>query len=182
MDTARNVLEALHRKAVLSVLPMPLKTAAKRQLKPKNRRPNETYKLKKGGAHVQTNLRRAKTMTADYRCIPISRRMLSDIATPVQVLKLLKSISRHCYLMESLEDSDKWGRYTFLVYDPKLELTCQNGTVHISAGTELTKEATSPDSYLRKTEKYSSAQGRELWRTACRKRNIRNALIKPKQS
>ena len=46
----------------------------------------------------------------DYRCIPVSRRILSDIATPIQVLRILKSVSRHCYMLESLEDADKWGR------------------------------------------------------------------------
>lgn len=94
-------------------------------------------------------LEEAKEIAADYRCIPISRKILSDIATPVQVLKILKSVSRHCYLLESLEDSAQWGRYTFLGYDPRLELTCQNGIVRISAGTELTKEGENPDRYIR---------------------------------
>ena len=34
-------------------------------------------------------------------------------------------------MLESVEDSQKWGRYTFLGYDPLLEFTCQNGIVTI---------------------------------------------------
>ncbi|WP_269477167.1 anthranilate synthase component I [Hominibacterium faecale] len=95
-------------------------------------------------------LEEAKKLADDYRCVPVSRRILSDIATPIQVLRILKSVSRHCYMLESLEDTDKWGRYTFLGYDPKLELTCENGTLHIKSGTDITVENSSPDAYIRR--------------------------------
>lgn len=95
-------------------------------------------------------LEEAKKMAGEYRCIPVSRKLFSDIATPMQVLRVLKSISRHCYMLESLEDADKWGRYTFLGYDPRLELTCTDGTVHIQSGTDVVIENTDPDAYIRK--------------------------------
>lgn len=91
----------------------------------------------------------AKAIAAEYRCVPVSRRIMSDIATPIQVMRILKSVSRHCYMLESLEDSDKWGRYTFLGYDPKLELTCVNGTVTISGATKIVEENSSPDKHIR---------------------------------
>ena len=34
-------------------------------------------------------------------------------------------------MLESIEDKDKWGRYTFLGFDPLLEFTCQDGEVNI---------------------------------------------------
>ena len=98
----------------------------------------------------KSTLEEAKKLADDYRCVPVSRRILSDIATPIQVLRILKSVSRHCYMLESLEDTDKWGRYTFLGYDPKLELTCENGTLHIKSGTDITVENSSPDAYIRR--------------------------------
>ena len=67
----------------------------------------------------------------EFKCIPISYELFSDIATPVEVLKILKAISNHTYMLESVEDSQKWGRYTFLGFDPLLEFTCQNGVVTI---------------------------------------------------
>ena len=67
----------------------------------------------------------------EYRRIPISYELFSDIATPIEVLKILKGISDHTYMLESVEDAQKWGRYTFLGYDPLLEFTCQNGVVTI---------------------------------------------------
>ena len=34
-------------------------------------------------------------------------------------------------MLESVEDSKKWGRYSFLGFDPLLEVTCQNGVVNV---------------------------------------------------
>ena len=43
-----------------------------------------------------------------YKRIPISYELYSDIATPIEVLSILKSVSNHCYMLESVEDSQKW--------------------------------------------------------------------------
>ena len=59
-----------------------------------------------------------------FRKIPVSREIYSDIRTPVETLKVLQGVSSHCYMLESVEDKKQWGRYTFLGYDPSLELTC----------------------------------------------------------
>ena len=67
----------------------------------------------------------------EYKRIPVAYEMYSDIATPIEVLRILKEISKHCYMLESVEDSQKWGRYSFLGFDPLLEFTCQNGRVQI---------------------------------------------------
>ena len=75
----------------------------------------------------------------DYKRIPISYELFSDIATPVEVLRILKGISNHCYMLESIEDAEKWGRYSFLGFDPLLEFTCQNGVVQIKGDADFNK-------------------------------------------
>ena len=75
----------------------------------------------------------------EYRRIPISYELYSDIATPIEVLRILKGVSNHTYMLESIEDSQKWGRYTFLGYDPLLEFTCQNGVVKIKGDCDFEK-------------------------------------------
>ena len=74
-----------------------------------------------------------------YKRIPIAYEIYSDIATPIEVLRKLKKISKHTYLLESVEDSKKWGRYTFLGFNPLLEFTCQNGVVKIKGDEEFKK-------------------------------------------
>ena len=78
-----------------------------------------------------TTLEQAKQMADGYKVVPISREILSDTVTPMEVLRILKGVSKHCYMLESVENQEVWGRYTFLGYDPKLEITCMNGEMCI---------------------------------------------------
>ena len=89
---------------------------------------------------------RAIAAAGDYNVLPVSGEILSDICTPIEALKILKNISTHCYLLESAQPSEKWGRYTFLGLDPKMEITCRNGVM--KAG-ELTFETQDPSQTLR---------------------------------
>ena len=58
--------------------------------------------------------------TGQYGVIPLSMELYSDSTTPIQILKTLKKVSRHCYLLESAKADEKWGRYTFLGYQPQI--------------------------------------------------------------
>ena len=84
--------------------------------------------------------------TGKYQVRPVSCEMLSDFTTPIEVMKILKNVSTHCYLLESAQANEKWGRYTFLGYDPKLEITCKDGVM--KAG-NLTIRTENPSDYLR---------------------------------
>ena len=81
-----------------------------------------------------------------YQTAPVSMEILSDSRTPIEVLRILKHVSTHCYLLESVANQEKWGRYTFLGYDPKLEVTCLNGRMKIGA---LSFETNDPGRYIR---------------------------------
>ena len=81
-----------------------------------------------------------------YRTAPVSTEILSDVKTPIEVLKILKNISGHCYLLESVSESGGWGRYTFLGYDPSMEITCLDGKM--KAGS-LSFETRDPGSHIR---------------------------------
>lgn len=68
-------------------------------------------------------------VTGNYNVLPVSCEILSDICTPIGAMKILKNKSSHCYMLESAWQDEKWGRYTFLGFDPKLEITCINGVM-----------------------------------------------------
>ncbi len=77
---------------------------------------------------IQPTLEEAKKYAdAGYNLVPVCYEMLSDIITPIQLLKKLKAANEHCYILESVENQELWGRYTFLGYHPKLDITCTNG-------------------------------------------------------
>ena len=96
-------------------------------------------------------LEEAKKLT-NYSVIPIKREILSDIKTPIEVLRILKNVSRHCYILESVENQEKWGRYTFLGYDPELEISCLDGELtvkNVRTGEVETKHTAHPADYIR---------------------------------
>ena len=97
---------------------------------------------------IRPTLDEVKTIAAagSYNVLPVSCEILADICTPIEALKILKNVSTHCYLLESAQPSEKWGRYTFLGLDPKMEITCRNGVM--KAG-ELTFETQNPSQVLR---------------------------------
>ena len=117
---------------------------------PSAEEPGEFLFLQKGEAamKIQPTLDEVKTTAAAgrYDVLPVSCEILADICTPIEALKILKNVSTHCYLLESAQPSEKWGRYTFLGLDPKMEITCRNGVM--KAG-EITFETQNPSQVLR---------------------------------
>ena len=81
-----------------------------------------------------------------YKVLPVSCEILSDICTPIEAIKILKNVSTHCYMLESVAEKEKWGRYTFLGFDPKMEITCVNGEMR--AG-NIKFKTDDPSAYLR---------------------------------
>ena len=79
----------------------------------------------------------------EYGVIPVSAEMYADICTPMEALRILKKVSSHVFLLESADADKRWGRYSFLGYDPLLEITCLDGTVKIK--TSLTTQTTGDD-------------------------------------
>ena len=53
-------------------------------------------------------------------------------------------------MLESAEADKKWGRYTFLGFDPTVEITCQNGVMHIKSGIDVTEEVSHPGDVIRR--------------------------------
>ena len=81
-----------------------------------------------------------------YGRIPVSCEILSDVRTPIEVLRILKGVSRHCYMLESASEHQTWGRYSFLGFDPGMEITCRSGL--FKAG-DTQVETDDPGAYIR---------------------------------
>lgn len=101
---------------------------------------------------IYPTLEKAKEIlsSGEYKRIPIKMELCSDMVTPMMVIKRLKKVSKHCFMLESAEASKKWGRYTFLGYDPVLEFTCENGQVNIKSGINIKENTNNPGKFIRK--------------------------------
>ncbi len=67
-----------------------------------------------------------------YNYVPVKRELFSDICTPMQALKRLKAVSDHVFMLESVEEQENWGRYTFLGFNPRQCLTCTDGHLTVT--------------------------------------------------
>ena len=94
-------------------------------------------------------LQEAKDLAKGYQVVPICKEIMADIKTPIEVMRILKGVSSHCYMLESVENQEKWGRYTFLGYDPKMEITCTNGRILVN-GEEIREKVNHPEDYIKK--------------------------------
>ncbi len=81
-----------------------------------------------------------------YNVVPISFEILSDFITTIEAMRILKNVSTHCYMLESAQANETWGRYTFLGFDPKLDITCVDG--EMKAG-NLKFKTDDPSAHLR---------------------------------
>ncbi len=101
---------------------------------------------------IRPSLDELKNMNLEgFRVAPVSCELLSDFTTPIETLRVLKGASAHAYMLESAQAQETWGRYTFLGYEPKMEISCINGEMRVvTDGNETEKFHTdNPSEYLR---------------------------------
>ncbi len=82
----------------------------------------------------------------EYKKMPVCSEMLSDIRTPIETMRIFMNVSKHCYMLESAGDNERRGRYTFLGYEPKSDITCVSGRVKVNGKWVRGAE---PKSYIR---------------------------------
>ena len=101
---------------------------------------------------------KALAATGNYDVVPVSCEILSDFTTPIETMRILKNVSSHCYMLESAQAHETWGRYTFMGFDPKMEITCIGGTMNGVLDAGMMKYVTgNPSGYLREVlSKYKS--------------------------
>lgn len=76
------------------------------------------------------------------------------------VFRALRGVDNHVFLLDSADDEARTGRYTFLGYDPKLELTCLRGSTTIRSGTTITLDGR-PHEHIRRVLSENKSPRRE---------------------
>lgn len=128
----------------------------------RNQARNQKCSQARTEARSETSIDALKAFAADgrYRQAPLVRYIQLD-TSPVDVLRQLKRISSHSFLLESADlssrkspdlssrksaDLGSRGRYSFLGFDPKLEIYCKQG--HMRVG-DLEIETDNPAQVIR---------------------------------
>ena len=69
-------------------------------------------------------LEKFEKYVADYDVIPVKKEIYADLVTPIALLQKIAAKKKRFYLLESVEGGEKWGRYSFLGYDPVMRVSC----------------------------------------------------------
>ena len=91
-------------------------------------------------------LEKIEKYVADYDVIPVKKEIYADLVTPIALLQKIAAKKKRFYLLESVEGGEKWGRYSFLGYDPVMRVSCFRDKVEIEEKGEK-KTITTNDSF-----------------------------------
>lgn len=98
---------------------------------------------------IKPDRNQIELMAKDYNIIPVCKEIYADVITPITLLRKLSKISQKYYLLESIEGGEKWGRYSFLGFDPLVHVICKSGEVIIENGEKRTVKTKRPYHILR---------------------------------
>ncbi len=65
--------------------------------------------------------------------VPVYRTIISDLDTPLTLFAKICTDKQHSFLFESMEGGEKWGRYSFIGFDPLLTFESFDSEVKITS-------------------------------------------------
>ncbi len=105
--------------------------------------------MKEEKRKVKPSYEEVKELSEKYKTIPLYTKFKADVTTE-EVVERLKNVSSHCFMLESSEDAKHWGRYTFIGFDPKAEVTCKDGAIKVTDEDGVMRYEGDPRPYIRK--------------------------------
>ncbi len=66
------------------------------------------------------------------RLVPVSSQIVADLDTPLTLFAKVADHHSHAFLFESMEGGEKWGRYSFIGFDPLVTFTSSGDVVEIN--------------------------------------------------
>lgn len=81
-----------------------------------------------------------KNLLSSYKTVPVFYEMLIDSCTPVGLFAALKEKYGNCFILESVDNTDQWGRYSFIGINPKMEVRIFGDEAEIIEGDRSEKK------------------------------------------
>ena len=69
---------------------------------------------------------------ATAKLIPVCTEIIADLDTPLTLFAKIADAHSHIFLFESMEGGEKWGRYSFIGFDPLVTFESRHDQVHIT--------------------------------------------------
>ena len=104
-------------------------------------------------------LENAAELLKEYKTVPVFYELLTDSLTPVRMFATLKENYDNCFILESVDNSNQWGRYSFIGLNPKAEIRIHDRKASIISrdGSVTADDASNPSAFFSKImEQYRS--------------------------
>ena len=73
------------------------------------------------------NFQEFKELANSYKTIPVYKRVMADLLTPISAYMKLGQNAHHTFILESVEKGMQYGRYSFIGRNPRLIVRSHNG-------------------------------------------------------
>ena len=94
------------------------------------------------------SIKEVKEYLKEYDIVPVFYELLTDSCTPIYIFNALKN-SENAFILESVDNKNQWGRYSFIGVSPKAEIKIENGEAVLVNGTEeKTEKVNNPIDYI----------------------------------
>src|SRR5210317_1069867 len=90
-----------------------------------------------------------KNLAEEAELVPVYREIMADLDTPLTIFAKVASQDPHAFLFESLEGGEKWGRYSFIGFDPLMTFTSFQQHMEIRSGDDVETRTGNPLQELR---------------------------------
>ncbi len=90
-----------------------------------------------------------KGLAAEAGLVPVYREIVADLDTPLTIFAKVAANDSHAFLFESLEGGEKWGRYSFIGFDPLMIFSSFHKRMEIKRGEKTEVRTGNPLQELR---------------------------------
>ncbi|AHY47185.1 anthranilate synthase component I [Rubrobacter radiotolerans] len=97
------------------------------------------------GMEFTPSLPEARTLARSYEVVPLYAEFIGDLETPISAVMKLRG-EQNVFLLESAEEAERFGRYSFLGFDPKRTLHYRGG-VYTVVDADGVREVPAPDPF-----------------------------------
>ncbi|SVC74273.1 uncharacterized protein METZ01_LOCUS327127, partial [marine metagenome] len=92
-------------------------------------------------------------LAKEYKTVPIYKRILADLLTPISAYMRLGNNSNYAFILESVEKGARYGRYSFIGRNPQMIVRSQNKSTQVFENGIWRDESSDFLEYLRNIQK-----------------------------
>ena len=95
--------------------------------------------MKASAHHVLPSRKEFLALAKEHTLVPVCRTLAADLETPVSAFLRAAWPERECFLLESVENGEQVGRYTFIGLTPFKRIVARGREIAVTEGKKVTE-------------------------------------------